>query len=1297
MEEKLKTKKRSTRHSNIEERQAESLFAEFVNYCSDGIIIIQDGLIRFANNKMTELTGIQFQEAMGKPLSEFIAPEYKNIVLERYQRRMAGEAVPSQYEIEIMARNGSTIPIEINANTIELDGKITDFALIRDISGRKQAEKELTASEEKYRSLYENSNDAIMMGTLDGRILSANPAACRMFGRTEEEICSIGRDGISDISDPRLHKFLEERTRTGESKGELLFIRKDGTGLTGEISSHVFVDSEGQTRTSTIIRDVSGRRRADEILNAERENFRNSLETSPFGIQILTHKGDLVYSNHTVLDMWGCENIEQEKTIPLENKFTPESVTLIKQLNNQRQPGDIVRHYELTAIDKHGQHRTLQATSKEIIWNGDKAIQVVYQDITEQRQTEAILSAERENFRNSFETLPFGVQIVNLSNTLVYVNRTMLDMWGYETVEELRQIRLDKCFTPESVALIRNIQKHTKPGAIPPVHDLKMICKNGQLRDVRVYSKEMYWSGERCIQLLYEDITGRKRIEERITELNNTLLLIRNVNQLIVRVDSEIDLLSQGCDLIVEDRRYQLAWIGFIQEGSYDVVPLAMAGQATDYLDSIKVTWDNSLLGQGPTGIAIRTGTPCVITDTLNNPQFQPWKEEAAKKELRSVIALPLNVRGKVIGALTIYASTVDAFREKELDLLTELAADLSLGVEKIRQRVEQKKSEQALADESVRRRVLMEKSSDGIVILDQEGNVCEANNSFAEMIGYSPEETRHLNIFDWEFQFSPEQTRKILKTVDEKGERFETKYRRKDGSILDVDISINAAIFVDHKLIFYVCRDITPRKKMEETLEESLNYSFSLMENAPNQVIVFNPDTSIRYVNSTFINVNGWSANELVGIKAPYPWWTKEQKQGESFIDTFKSALSSGSGESEVIAQKKSGEQYWIHIKWAPIKKDGEISYIIVNSIDISERKKMEDQLRRSEEKFSKIWRSSPDPLMLISMADSCIVEVNESFLRMTGYTPDEVIGRTTLEMNLWCNTADHDSFFEQLRKYGRVPDTELDIRVKSGEVRNCVILGELLELPDGRHILGIIRDITEHKKMEDSLLVTDRLASIGELTSGIAHELNNPLTSVIGFSELLLEKQLPDDIREDVELMCKEARRTADVVKNMLTFARKHPSTREQLNVNSILNATLDMRAYEHKLSNIQVIKHLTEGLPEIQADHFQLQQVFLNIIINAEYFMIQEHGSGVLTVTTAPIGDMIRISITDDGPGISAENLNHMFDPFFTTKPVGKGTGLGLSICHGIIAEHGGRIYAESTPGKGATFIIELPFNA
>jgi signal transduction histidine kinase len=164
--------------------------------------------------------------------------------------------------------------------------------------------------------------------------------------------------------------------------------------------------------------------------------------------------------------------------------------------------------------------------------------------------------------------------------------------------------------------------------------------------------------------------------------------------------------------------------------------------------------------------------------------------------------------------------------------------------------------------------------------------------------------------------------------------------------------------------------------------------------------------------------------------------------------------------------------------------------------------------------------------------------------------------------------------------------------------------------------------------------------------------------------------------------------------VVKNLLTFAHKHETTKQLVDINKAIKSVLDLRAYEQKVHNIAIVTNFDPGLPEITADIFRLQQVFVNIIINAEYFMVQSHGRGTLTITTERRGDAIRVSFANDGPGIKKEHLRHLFDPFFTTKEVGKGTGLGLSICHGIVTEHGGQIHAESEPGKGATFIVELP---
>ncbi|GAI74679.1 unnamed protein product, partial [marine sediment metagenome] len=163
------------------------------------------------------------------------------------------------------------------------------------------------------------------------------------------------------------------------------------------------------------------------------------------------------------------------------------------------------------------------------------------------------------------------------------------------------------------------------------------------------------------------------------------------------------------------------------------------------------------------------------------------------------------------------------------------------------------------------------------------------------------------------------------------------------------------------------------------------------------------------------------------------------------------------------------------------------------------------------------------------------------------------------------------------------------------------------------------ITKDITERKKMEEQLIVTDRLASVGELVSGVAHEINNPLTSIVGFSELLLAANAPDAVKEDLKVINKEAQRASGIVRNLLTFARRHKPEKQMVDVNDAMQAVLDLRAYEQKVNNVMAIKYFASDLPKITADGFQLRQVFLNLIINAEYFMIESHGKGTLGIKT------------------------------------------------------------------------------
>jgi len=230
--------------------------------------------------------------------------------------------------------------------------------------------------------------------------------------------------------------------------------------------------------------------------------------------------------------------------------------------------------------------------------------------------------------------------------------------------------------------------------------------------------------------------------------------------------------------------------------------------------------------------------------------------------------------------------------------------------------------------------------------------------------------------------------------------------------------------------------------------------------------------------------------------------------------------------------------------------------------------------------------------------------------------------------------------------------------------------------------------------KQLQEKVYLHSRLASIGELAAGVAHELNNPLTGIIGFSQRLLRKSTDQTINRDLTRIHNEAQRAVRVVQNLLAFARRHDLKKQYSDINEILTGALELRAYELRTSNIELVVELAPGLPKTMADFGEIQEVFLNIILNAEQAMTEANHGGKLSVKTQKVKNYIKICFTDEGPGIPAEQLGKVFDPFFTTRGKRGGTGLGLSVCHGIVAEHGGRIYAKSKPGKGTTFIIELP---
>lgn len=370
-------------------------------------------------------------------------------------------------------------------------------------------------------------------------------------------------------------------------------------------------------------------------------------------------------------------------------------------------------------------------------------------------------------------------------------------------------------------------------------------------------------------------------------------------------------------------------------------------------------------------------------------------------------------------------------------------------------------------------------------------------------------------------------------------------------------------------------------------------------------------------------------------------------------------------------------------------------------------------ESLRLAEEKFSKVFHFSPLLISLSTAAEERFVDVSDSFVQLSGHCRDELIGRTWHEFDLWSNVEESQRIKNLIATQRYARDEEIHWRSKHGEIYNVLFSAEVIEIFDVPHIMAFAMDITDRTQaqkekvhLENQLLQAQKMESVGRLAGGLAHDFNNLLSIMLGYAEIGLEdpsiQALP--IRNTLTQILKAGERVHNLTRQLLAFGRKQVLKREELNLNHII---LDFQQMLVRLmgEDIEILTHLTQTPWSVLMDITQAEQILLNVAVNARDAMPQ---GGQLVIKTANVstteqafvygnlhpGDYVELTISDTGCGIDAAAIGCIFEPFFTTKERGKGTGLGLSTVYGIVKQHGGEIFAESKPGKGATFKIFLP---
>ena len=358
-------------------------------------------------------------------------------------------------------------------------------------------------------------------------------------------------------------------------------------------------------------------------------------------------------------------------------------------------------------------------------------------------------------------------------------------------------------------------------------------------------------------------------------------------------------------------------------------------------------------------------------------------------------------------------------------------------------------------------------------------------------------------------------------------------------------------------------------------------------------------------------------------------------------------------------------------------------------------ENAELVETLRRTEWRFRTLFRAAPDAVLTV-LQSGRIREANDAVREVTGADPLQVVGREVVDLVV---LGDRENLRSALAATFAGAPTRLELtfeRNDRGAASRRVVAVAMSRLPeaDPPTVLLVGRDVTNEREMRQRLMETDRLAAVGELVAGVAHEVNNPLSSISAFAQLLLrEDGLTPMQRESIEIIKSETVRASQVVKDLLAFARRREPQHELVDLNGVITRTLRLRGYQMSTNKIHVETDLCPDLPNVAGDARQLQQVCLNLVINAVQAMT-ETGGGTLSVSTRAENDVVVMDVRDTGPGIPEATRAHVFEPFFTTKDEGEGSGLGLSVSYGIITAHGGTIVVADTSSEGTTIRVTLP---
>ncbi len=813
------------------------------------------------------------------------------------------------------------------------------------------------------------------------------------------------------------------------------------------------------------------------------------------------------------------------------------------------------------------------------------------------------------------------------------------------------------------------------------------------------FSVTIYASEGDHFMAIFEDITQVKQAELQIQKLDRINRVRTNINELIVRTRDIHVIFHEACSIALSEGKFVMAWIGIKNEITQVLDVVGHAGIADDYLQKININFNDRVQYSGPTGLTVINGMHHFTTDIETDPSMMPWREDALRIGYRSSAAFPLKIRGKAVGAMTLYAKEKNFFCNEELALLDELAVDISFAIEFIQNEKEHQRASEELRRSEEKFSRLFDLSPDAMILCTMpDGKYVSVNQSFVELTGYSAAEAIGKTSIELNFWVDLDQRTELINTLAgvDGYMSIEAPLRMKDGRIVEAQISEKIIDIGGKSYLLIISRDITQRKQEEKEISMLAQTIKGITE----CVSITDVNDIVLFVNKAFEDTYGYTASELLGSSIAI---VRSPKTPAQIGREIHPATLAGGWKGEIWNIKKDGTEFPIFLSTSIVKdQNGKISALVGIAEDITKRKQAEQQLNL----LTKAVQSTANAIV-ITDRNGVIDAVNPAFSRLTGYSADEVIGKKPSVLK---------SGVQSQEFYKKLWDTILSGEVWKGEIENkrkdgIHYLEEMTITPlrqstgEISHFIAVKQDITEQKNLQGQLLQAQKIQSIGTLAGGIAHDFNNILGIIRAYAFLLGRGQTDKEkFNESITAIDNAVNRGAALVRQILTFARKTETSFTMLKIPDLIRELSSMLR-ETFPKTITINEAIFEDIPKVNADHTQMHQAILNLCVNARDAM---PNGGEITIAADrvmkknilqqfPAADAdlyVRIAVSDTGTGMDQATKSRIFDPFFTTKEIGKGTGMGLAVVTGIIQNHHGFIQVESIIDAGTTFYLYIP---